>query len=277
MRIVQHLLDGVGRGSGAQPPERAGGAHGSDGEPAGEPRGPGVPARILVVYAHPDDESFGPSAVLAKESRHGALLAGVWATLGEHGQSTLDPPPAPAELARLREQDLREAAALIGFSAVEILGYEDGAVESAPLDRLAGQVLEMIRRHRPEVLLTFGPGGITGHPDHRTMHRAAVAAFEQARTEGFGPAALYYDAVPPEQAAEMGIADVPDGQPNTWMDVADTWAIKLDVLRMHGRHILDAREFVTELERRGQPARLAPLYRAWPPLPAQSGALPDPE
>jgi LmbE family N-acetylglucosaminyl deacetylase len=218
--------------------------------------------RILVVYAHPDDESFGPAAVLAKYAREGAKVYGLIATRGEHGSTDLQPRPSPRELARLRERDLREAAAIIGFTRLDILSYEDGTLEAVPMKELEEHILDAIRRYHPRVVLTFGPGGITRHPDHLAIHRAAVAAFCRALAEGLGVRELYYDAVPPERAREMGLEGVPDGQPNTFIDVSETLPVKIAALRLHGRHIVDAREMAERLER--EPQTVATLYRAWP-------------
>ena len=221
-----------------------------------------APMRILVVYAHPDDESFGPSAVLAKYAREGATIRGLFATRGEHGNSDLEPVPSPEELGRLRERDLRDAAAVIGFTGLDVLAYEDGTLPRVPERELEDRVMEAIRHGRPEVVITFGPGGITGHPDHLAIHRAATAAFYRARAEGLGVRELYYDAVGPNAAREMGLENLPDGHPNTWIDVSETYQVKIEALRVHGRHVLDARDMAARLEREPQP--VAPLYRAWP-------------
>lgn len=227
---------------------------------SGQP--PPVPRAILVVYAHPDDESFGPSAILAKYARAGSSIYGLFATRGEHGESTMDPAPTPAELGRLREADLREAAQIIGFRAIEVLDYEDGTLAEVPATALEERIFSTIRRCRPEVLLTFGPAGITRHPDHLAIHRAAVSAFHRALGEGYPLRELYYDAVPSPLAAERGLEGEPDGQPNTFIDVAATLPIKVAALKMHARHIADARQMVASLEQRQ--AASATLHRAWP-------------
>lgn len=217
--------------------------------------------RILVVYAHPDDESFGPAAILAKYAGEGAKIFGLVATRGEHGNTDLRPRPSTEELGRLRERDLREAAALIGFTRIVVLNYHDGTLAGVPPRELEDHVMEAIRRDRPQVIITFGPGGITGHPDHLAIHRAA-AAFFRALAEGFGVRELYYDAVPPDLARQMHLEGLPDGQPNTFVDVSATYPIKIEALRIHGRHIVDARE---QAERLAQhPQTVATLYRAWP-------------
>src|SRR5581483_1175630 len=215
--------------------------------------------RILTVYAHPDDEAFGPSSVLARAVRHGAELDGLWLTRGEQGAPNEAPPPTPAALGRARAADLRAVARLIGYRGVEILDYADGGLARVPLEELEGVVLERLRALRPDVVLTFGPAGITRHPDHVAVGRAASAAFARGRAEGLPPRALFYDAVAPERAAEMGIADAPDGQPNTWIDVRETAAVKLAALRLHGRHVADAAERAQALATSGLLER-EPLY-----------------
>jgi LmbE family N-acetylglucosaminyl deacetylase len=221
------------------------------------------PMRILVVYAHPDDESFGPAAALAAYARRGAEIWGIFASRGERGESWLSPAPSPEELGRLREQDLREATAVLGFAGIEILGYPDGEVDTVPFRELERRVRAALRRYRAEVVITFGPFGITGHPDHRAVHQAVVAAFHRARLAGAAARELYYDAVPPARAGEMGIADLPCGQPNTWIAVTEEDArAQVTALWLHGRHIRDAREMAERLAR--EPALVATFYRAWP-------------
>lgn len=219
--------------------------------------------RILAVYAHPDDESFGPAAWLARQARAGAHVDGLFATRGERGATHLDPPPTPAELARLRERDLREAAALIGFADLEILGCPDGGLDDLPSGELESRVRSAIERRRPDVVLTFGPAGITRHPDHLAVHRAATAAFHAARRAADGPRTLLYDAVAPEEAAELGIEGEPDGQPNVRLDLTDSeQAVQLAALRIHARHMTDARDMLRRLE--DEPRREATFFRAWP-------------
>lgn len=220
--------------------------------------------RILCVYAHPDDESFGQAHALAKYAREGAVIHGLFFTRGQQGQPTLDPPPTTDEMGRLREVDLREAAGLIGFQGIEVLEYMDGALDEAPADELEGHVERAMRARRADVVLTFGPGGITGHPDHVAVHRATTAVFHRLRQEPQGPRALFYDGVPTEQAVEMGLLDVPDGNPNTFVEIAETFPVKREALRCHARHVTDAVDMVARLEQ--EPQSVATLYRAWPPV-----------
>ncbi len=223
------------------------------------------PTRILGVFAHPDDESFGPSAALAKEARRGAQVYGLFFTRGQQGQPVPELAVTPDELGRLREDDLREVCDAIGFAGTKILDYMDGTLDRVPPAELEAHVAAALREHRPRVVVTFGPGGITRHPDHVAVSRATTAVFHRARAEGLGVRELYYDAIPPERARDMGVADEPDGNPNAVIDVTETADVKLAVLRMHGRHVLDARERAEQLEK--APLTVAIFHRAWPPVP----------
>ena len=220
--------------------------------------------RILVVFAHPDDESFGPAALLAKYTREGGQVFGLFFTPGQFGQTELLPRPTPTELGRLRAQDLIDAARIIGFRELDLLDYVDGKLAQVPLPQRESDVLTAFQRFQPNVVITFGPGGITHHPDHVAVYEATTRAFGWAMARGWGVRQLYYSAVPPERAGEMNLVGLPDGAPNTFVDVAATEPIKLEALRIHARHVLDAREFVKQLAT--HPQTEATLYRAWPPV-----------
>src|SRR6185437_3475934 len=208
-----------------------------------------VAPRILTVYPHPDDESFGPAAILAKYARRGAVIHGIFATRGERGEPIEGLDLTPVELGIQRESDLRDATAAIGYTGIEVLGYDDGTLEDVPEGQLQAWVLGAIHRYRPDVIITFGAGGITRHPDHQIISRATTAAFRHALAEGLRLMELYYDALRPQRAQQLEIADLPDGQPNTWIDVSSTAAIKIEALRCHARHIKDAQQRAEQLER----------------------------
>jgi len=129
-------------------------------------------SRVLVVVAHPDDETFGLGAVIDLLTRTGAEVRVLCYTRGE--ASTLN--EIGASLHSVREGELREAGAVLGVAGVDLLDYGDGRLAAIPEAELAAQVLQALTSHRADGLLVFDETGITGHPDHRAATKAAVRA-----------------------------------------------------------------------------------------------------
>lgn len=133
--------------------------------------------RLMCVFAHPDDESFGMGATLAKYAAEGAGTYLVTATRGERGwQGVPDQNPGMEALGKLREGELREAAGVLGLREVEFLDYIDGDVDRADPAEATGRIAAHLRRVRPQVVVTFGPDGGYGHPDHIAVAQLTSAA-----------------------------------------------------------------------------------------------------
>ena len=167
--------------------------------------------RMLVTTAHPDDESFGPGGTLAKYAAEGTGVYLACATRGEAGGSDVEDLGACEDLACKREQELRCAAAVLGLADVFMLGYRDSGMAGSPqndhpnafvradTEEVAAKLLELIRRSRPQVILTSDPYGGYGHPDHIAIHRATYRAWELAQDAlpaAERPQKMYYSAMP---------------------------------------------------------------------------------
>lgn len=125
------------------------------------------PLRLMAVLAHPDDESLGCGGTLAKYAAEGVETYLVTATLGERGwQGDPADDPGLAALACVREAELRCAVAILGIRELALLGYIDGDLDQADSREAAGRIAAHLRRLRPQVVITFGPEGAYGHPDH---------------------------------------------------------------------------------------------------------------
>ena len=157
--------------------------------------------RLLAILAHPDDETLGVGATLAKYAAEGVEVFLLTATRGQSGRFRgirQDDPrhPGPAALAGIRESELRAAAGVLGVREVTVLDYHDRQLDRAnPLEVtecLAGH----LRRIRPEVVVTFPPDGAYGHPDHIAISQFTVAAIVTAAhpafVSGSGVAAVPY-------------------------------------------------------------------------------------
>jgi LmbE family N-acetylglucosaminyl deacetylase len=133
--------------------------------------------RLLAVLAHPDDESLGFGGTLAKYAAEGLETYLVTATRGERGRfGSLGKGGDPVEVGRVREAELRAAAAVLGIREVSILNYPDGAVDQVAAPMAIRAVVSHIRRIQPDVVVTFGPEGAYGHPDHIAISQFTTAA-----------------------------------------------------------------------------------------------------
>lgn len=132
---------------------------------------PSLP-NVLVVCAHPDDESFGLGAVLSTLAEAGSRLSVVCFTHGE--ASTLH--GVDGDLHAIRADELTAAGDVLGITRLELLDYPDGELAAHPIDALAAHVVRVARVVDASTLLVFDHGGITGHPDHQHATDAALAA-----------------------------------------------------------------------------------------------------
>ena len=133
--------------------------------------------RLLGVLAHPDDESLGFGGALAKYAAEGVETFVVTATRGEAGRfGAAGKGHDPVEVGRVREAELRAAAKVLGVSEVSVLGWPDGGADRVEPAIAIGEIVSHIRRLRPDVVVTFGPEGGYGHPDHIAISQLATTA-----------------------------------------------------------------------------------------------------
>lgn len=134
---------------------------------------------VLVVLAHPDDESFACGGTIALHSRAGTPVTYLCATRGEMGRRMGVPPFTNREqLRHLREQELRAACRALGIGDLRLLGLWDKTVEFADPEWLADQVQAVVAAVRPSLVITFHP--LHGrHPDHNAMGAATVRALHR--------------------------------------------------------------------------------------------------
>ena len=167
--------------------------------------------RLLGVFAHPDDETFCAGGTLAKYVAAGWEVMVVSATRGQAGQIR-DPLAATRRtLGQAREREFYAACEQLGIHHAHLLDYMDGTLQEVEEHELTGAVVEIIRAFRPDIVITFGPDGAYGHPDHIAIGAATTRAFEQAGSSRHfpeqlaagrrphRPAQLYYSYFPPSR------------------------------------------------------------------------------
>ena len=170
----------------------------------------GAPRTLVAVFAHGDDE--GPAgAVLARYAREGVRVYMIIVTDGAQGGLHTTIPRGP-ELARARADEARCAATALGINPPILLEYPDGALgnyvaDPALLYRLTQRLHEEIQRLRPDALMTWGPDGGTGHPDHRLVSNI-VTQLVRAGAPGV-PEHLFYSMIPFEGLQAMSPRGAP--------------------------------------------------------------------
>ncbi len=191
----------------------------------------------MAVLAHPDDESLGFGGTLAKYASEGVEVVVVTATRGErgrfHGWSADDPRhPGRAALAEIRERELRAAAAALGVHRVSVLGFEDSELDRVDPREAVSRIVVELLSGRPDIVVTFGPDGGYGHPDHIAISQFTTAAIVGAAGT-HRVSKLYYLAWPQStwaayEAAVKRLTSNVDGverQATPWPDWAVTTMI----------------------------------------------------
>ena len=237
---------------------------------------------LMAVFAHPDDETFGIGGTLARYGADPAVrVVLVCATRGEAGEISDPALASPEHLGQVREQELRCACRILGVDALYFLDYRDSGMAGAPdnqhpraliradVEEAVGKITALIRRERPDVIVTFDETGGYGHPDHVAVHHYTKAAFAAAADPARYPeqleagltphqaSKLYYTAIPRRffralvaKMQELGLEvperylerqEMPFGLPDeactTDILVQDFWEVKLAAARCHATQL----------------------------------------
>jgi LmbE family N-acetylglucosaminyl deacetylase len=251
---------------------------------------------LLAVLAHPDDESFVCGGTLARYAAAGVRVVLVCATRGEAGPIAAPALATRETLPTVREAELRAAAAILGIADVHLLDYPDGALLDVPFPEGVERVEGVLGEVRPAVVLTFGPEGVSGHPDHVAVQRWAKEAVYRARAErrdGWAPSRLYYCRPPrswyravAERCRARGVPDwygprvevlgAPDELTTTRIATAAQAATKLAAVRAHATQLPAEHPYRTLPDADLLELLTAEWFtRAWPPLPLRASLEAD--
>lgn len=211
--------------------------------------------RLALVFAHPDDDTFAAAGTVAIHAGEpGFSLTCVLATSGEKGGISDPSVATPESLGRVRETEDMASWRALGREPdrLEFLRYPDGGVSDVLSGELVGRIASILREVRPDVVVTFGPEGITGHEDHIAVGRAATEAFSRTRTEGGGGLGRLLHCCLPESrldwfseelvkrgmdpidpSAPFQPRSVPDDAVAIRVDCSAVWRRKLAALREH--------------------------------------------
>ena len=218
---------------------------------------------LLAVFAHPEDESFGPAGTLAKYASEGVQVSLVTATRASA--------PTPNEIARLQPEDMligaRDRLCSCRTSGVRracFFDYRPGQLNHLDPLVLEDQLVRLIREIQPQVIITFGPHGLAGDSDHSIINQVTTQAFRNAGDpskfqshfrEGLGnyaPQKLYYCVLPSSLVTRWGVQglySVPDDQVTTVLDVSSYSEAMKNALYCQRSHALDYIRWLMEEQR----------------------------
>ena len=218
---------------------------------------------LVAIFAHPDDETFGVGGTMAHYAALGVPVTMVCATRGEVGEIAPGTDATPETLGQHREQELRDAMAILGVHDVRFLDFRDSGMRgtpenadprnlmNAPSERVVGPLVEILRERQPDAVATWDASGGYGHPDHIATHHHATAAFQAAGGRG----RLFQTAFPIEEWGRMlaamraagiempdfggdeQLAALPRIAPNCVIDVSPYFELKMRAMLAHRTQI----------------------------------------
>jgi LmbE family N-acetylglucosaminyl deacetylase len=214
-----------------------------------------VTRRLAAVFAHPDDDAYGIAGSVALMAGQIELTV-VLATSGEAGRIADPSLATPENLGRVREEEDRASWRAVGVTParLEFLRYGDGALHEVPRGELVERVTAVLSQARPEVVVSFGPDGVTGHEDHVVIADAAEEAFRrargaadgkdaflrllqvaipQSRLDRFGELMREHGLEPPDPTEPFQPRGVPDDRIAVSVDVSGVYRRKLEAVRAH--------------------------------------------
>jgi len=198
---------------------------------------------IVGIFAHPDDESFGPSGTIAKY----AQTHDVYVLCATKGESGMGP---SSNLANIRANELRKSAKILGVKNVYFLGFLDGNLSNNLYHKLASKIEKKLEILKPETIITTEPNGVSGHIDHITVSMVTTFVFNKLP---FVKMLMYY-CIDEKAAAKMKNYFIyfPPGYKRSRVDlIVDTtkyWHLKKAAMLAHKSQTHDAEKVLARME-----------------------------
>lgn len=196
---------------------------------------------IFGVFAHPDDEAFGPSGTLILEAKSGTELHLITLTAGENGTN----PDNHPDLGSIRLKEWQQAAKLIGASSTHFLGYKDGHLDNLDMVKIGRQIVELVQKttgDQPNAVIEFMTSdlnGISGHIDHIVAARAACWAFYELKKHDKRLARIRLACIPFEASPRVNTAwlFMEPGRKDEQIDeIVDARSVQKQILKVMRTH-----------------------------------------
>ncbi len=198
---------------------------------------------LVAIFAHPDDEAFGPAGTLAKYSKtHDVYL--LCATRGEEGGKS-------KKIAITRQKELLKSAKILGIKKVFLLGFKDGTLCNNLYHQLAAKIERKLKELKPGTIITFEPQGISGHIDHITISMVTTYVYKRLK---FVKKLLFYCILEEEKRnIDNYFIYFPKGYKRSELsqivNIEEVWETKLRAMKAHISQKHDADRIIKVLEK----------------------------
>ena len=195
---------------------------------------------LVCVFAHPDDEAFGPSGLIAKE----ALRRDVYLICVTDGASYGD-----TKLIKIRKEEIKASAGILGVKKVFFLGFKDGTLSNNLYHEIAGKIEKILKTLKPDTLLTYEPRGVSGHIDHIAVSMVTAFVFEKLKFVK----TLLYHCLPVGQTKFIRgyFIYFPPGYKKEEIDrvedVAGVWDKKIEAIKAHKSQAKDGKMILSSM------------------------------
>ncbi len=200
--------------------------------------------KILLVFAHPDDETFSSSGTISMLTKKGWTAKLITATRGEAGMLGHPPITTKEKLGKVRELELKKAAKIVGISKIYFLNFIDGTLHKVSQKKLLKKILPLLRKEKPDVVITFHKDGISNHPDHIAISKATTVAFLLYMKTAKKHVRLYHVVLPKSSLEKYekagfkyddfgGMKATPDEEISTNIDIEKVYKAKIKALKSH--------------------------------------------
>lgn len=202
---------------------------------------------LVCIFAHPDDEAFGPAGTIYKFSQK----YNVYILCATQGEAGINSSPKKKEIAQIRKSELLKSAKILGVKKVYFLGFTDGTLSNSLYHDLAGKIEKYLRKLKPEIIMTFEPRGISGHIDHIAVSMVTAFVFQKL---AFIKTLLCYciDEFERKRLTEDYFIFFPPGykktEINKTVDVSGVWDKKIAAIMAHESQKHDAEEIFKKIE-----------------------------
>jgi LmbE family N-acetylglucosaminyl deacetylase len=205
--------------------------------------------KVLCVFAHPDDEAFGPGGTIALWAKQGKQINLLCITKGEAGMNNSD-----GDICDIRTKELKSSAKILGIEKIEHLDYLDGEIGNKAMIEIEKHIINKINAYQPDTLLTFNLDGVSGHLDHIAVASATTQAFKKTTH----PKNLYYFSntkIVSEELKNYFVYAPPGFTPDQVdevIDVSSVWEAKVKAMYCHQSQIEDVKWILPLEERAGK-------------------------